>query len=127
MAAIDWGMYPVFHPKRYEDCAANTRTSGPACGDATALGAIRRSVIIMSIGGPAYQPLDDMLQKAYEQGMVIVVAASNYNADACGYSPARSPNATTVAAIDQSDSRPDWSNCKKLSVFVDLVSLPPIS
>lgn len=66
----------------------------------------------MSIGGPAYQPLDDMVQKAHEQGMVMVVAAGNYYADACGYSPARAPNATTVAAIDRSDSRPD---CKWFS------------
>ncbi|KAK8089007.1 peptidase S8/S53 domain-containing protein [Apiospora hydei] len=87
MAAIDW-----------------------ACGNATALGMIKRSVINMSIGGSAYQPLDDMVQRAYAQGMTVVVAASNYGADACGYSPARGANATTVAAIDKSDGRAGWSN-----------------
>lgn len=80
----------------------------------------------MSIGGPAYQPLDDMVQKAHEQGMVVVVAASNYGADACGYSPARAPNATTVAAIDKSDTRPD---CTWLSFSFLFFSkpLPPPS
>lgn len=87
MAAIDW-----------------------ACGNATALGAVKRSVINMSIGGSTYQPLDDMVQRAYAQGMTVVVAASNYGADACTYSPARGANATTVAAIDKADSRPGWSN-----------------
>ncbi|KAK8114582.1 hypothetical protein PG999_006651 [Apiospora kogelbergensis] len=87
MAAIDW-----------------------ACGNATALGMIKRSVINMSIGGSTYQPLDDMVQHAYAQGMTVVVAASNYGADACTYSPARGANATTVAAIDKSDGRPGWSN-----------------
>ncbi|KAK8056209.1 Subtilisin-like protein [Apiospora rasikravindrae] len=87
MAAIDW-----------------------ACGNATALGMIKRSVINMSIGGSTYQPLDDMVQRAYAQGMMVVVAASNYGADACGYSPARGANATTVAAIDKSDGRAGWSN-----------------
>lgn len=81
-----------------------------ACGNATALGMIKRSVINMSIGGSTYQPLDDMVQHAYAQGMTVVVAASNYGADACTYSPARGANATTVAAIDKSDGRPGWSN-----------------
>lgn len=81
-----------------------------ACGNATALGMIKRSVINMSIGGSNYQPLDDMVQRAYAQGMTVVVAASNFGADACGFSPARGPNATAVAAIDKSDTRPSWSN-----------------
>lgn len=71
---------------------------------------IKRSVINMSIGGSTYQPLDDMVQRAHAQGMTVVVAASNYGADACGFSPARGANATAVAAIDKSDARPNWSN-----------------
>ncbi|KAI2606673.1 subtilisin-like protein [Hypoxylon sp. NC1633] len=81
-----------------------------AVNDAQAQGRISQSVINMSIGGPKYQALDDCVTKAIGAGMTIVVAASNYGADACTYSPASSPEAITVAAIDESDKRPDWSN-----------------
>ncbi|KAI0125611.1 peptidase S8/S53 domain-containing protein [Xylariales sp. AK1849] len=81
-----------------------------AVGDATSRKCIQRSVINMSIGGPTFQPLDDMVASAVSKGMTIVVAASNYGANASDYSPARSPAAITVAAIDRSDTRPSWSN-----------------
>lgn len=64
----------------------------------------------MSIGGTTFQPMDDMVAKAVASGMTVVVAASNYGADASGYSPARSPQAITVGAIDRTDTRPSWSN-----------------
>ncbi|KAH8676129.1 peptidase S8/S53 domain-containing protein [Xylariales sp. PMI_506] len=87
MAAIDW-----------------------AVGDARARDVLDRSVINMSIGGPAYQPIDDMITRASATGVTVVVAASNYGADASAYSPARCAAAITVAAIDQTDTRPSWSN-----------------
>ncbi|KAK9783387.1 putative Peptidase S8/S53 domain-containing protein [Seiridium cardinale] len=90
MAAIDW-----------------------AVGDAKARNVITRSVINMSIGGPTFQPLDDMVANATASGMTIVVAASNYGVDASTYSPARALGAITVAAIDRSDTRPSWSNYGK--------------
>jgi subtilisin family serine protease len=64
----------------------------------------------MSIGGPTFQPLDDMVASASAAGITVVVAASNFGLDVAGYSPARSPSAVTVAAIDRSDTRPGWSN-----------------
>ncbi|ETS87191.1 hypothetical protein PFICI_01019 [Pestalotiopsis fici W106-1] len=81
-----------------------------AVGDAKARKAITRSVINMSIGGTTFQPLDDLVSNATASGMSIIVAASNYGADASGYSPARAPGAITVAAVDQGDARPPWSN-----------------
>ncbi|KAK6216286.1 hypothetical protein LQW54_003677 [Pestalotiopsis sp. IQ-011] len=81
-----------------------------AAGDAKARKATTRSVINMSIGGPTFQPLDDLVSNATAAGMTIVVAASNYGADASGYSPARAPGAITVAAVDTGDTRPSWSN-----------------
>jgi subtilisin family serine protease len=79
-------------------------------GDATARKIITSSVINMSIGGATFQPVDDMVAKAVAAGMTVVVAASNYGADASGFSPARSPQAITVGAIDRTDTRPSWSN-----------------
>ncbi|KAH8204373.1 hypothetical protein TruAng_001424 [Truncatella angustata] len=81
-----------------------------AVGDAQARRSITRSVVNMSIGGPAFQPMDDVVSKANAAGMTMVVAASNDNADASKYSPARSPGAITVAAIDRTDTRAPFSN-----------------
>ncbi|KAI0148039.1 subtilisin-like protein [Hypoxylon sp. NC0597] len=81
-----------------------------AVEDALSQNRITRSVINMSIGGPKFQALDDCVKNAVGVGMTIVVAASNYGADACTYSPASAPDAITVAAIDESDARPNWSN-----------------
>ncbi|KAI1090663.1 subtilisin-like protein [Rostrohypoxylon terebratum] len=81
-----------------------------AVEDAQSQGMIARSVINMSIGGPKYQPLNDCVKNAVDAGMTIVVAACNYGVNACTYSPASAPEAITVAAVDESDTRPDWSN-----------------
>lgn len=78
--------------------------------DANTQNRITRSVINMSIGGPKFQALDDAVKSAVGAGMTIVVAASNYGEDACKYSPASAPESITVAAVDESDNRPGWSN-----------------
>jgi subtilisin family serine protease len=96
-----------------------------AVGDAKKRKVINRSVINMSIGGPAYQILDQAVQAAVSAGMTVVVAASNYGQNACNYSPARSPYAISVAAIDQSDTRPYWSNYGScVGVFAPGVDIP---
>lgn len=102
-----------------------------AVTDAKGRRQITRSVINMSIGGPTFQPLDDMVASASAAGMTVVVAASNYGEDVAEYSPARAPSAITVAAIDRSDTRPAWSNYGQgVALFapgVDIASAWPSS
>jgi hypothetical protein len=86
------------------------RLSLIAVADARARKILARSVLNMSIGAAANPAVDDMVAQVTATGMTVVVAASNYGDDASNYSPARAPEAITVAAIDTSDTRPSWSN-----------------
>ncbi|RWS18323.1 hypothetical protein B4U80_09299, partial [Leptotrombidium deliense] len=54
----------------------------------------------MSLGGGSNTFVDDTVNLAYDNGKVVVVAAGNYAADSCLFSPARAPKAYTVAASD---------------------------
>ncbi len=64
----------------------------------------------MSLGGGASQALDDAVQGAITDGITMVVAAGNSNANACNYSPARAPNAITLGASTATDARASFSN-----------------
>ncbi|KAI8652524.1 hypothetical protein NCS57_01316600 [Fusarium keratoplasticum] len=64
-----------------------------------------RSVINLSLGGPASQAWTAAIASAYKSGILAVVAAGNGDEDgnplpASGQSPANAPNALTVGAID---------------------------
>ena len=47
---------------------------------------------------------------AYSNGVTMVVAAGNSNANACNYSPSSEPTAITVGATTSSDARASYSN-----------------
>jgi len=64
----------------------------------------------MSLGGGASQALDDAVQGAISDGITMVVAAGNSGANACNYSPARTPNAITLGASGATDARASFSN-----------------
>jgi len=68
------------------------------------------AVANMSLGGALSPALNDAVQSAVAAGIVMVVAAGNDAADACGYSPASEPSALTVAATDSSDTSASFSN-----------------
>lgn len=68
------------------------------------------SVVNMSLGGGASSTLDSAVNNLIGKGVVVVVAAGNSTADACTSSPARVPNAITVAASDVSDNFAYFSN-----------------
>jgi len=68
-----------------------------------------KGVLSMSITGPYSASLNQALVEAADQGFIVVVAAGNYNDDACNYSPASTMgDIVTVAAISQGDHR--WTN-----------------
>jgi subtilisin family serine protease len=70
----------------------------------------RRAVINMSLLGPQTPILDQAVEAAFRDNVVSVVAAGNYNEDACSYSPSGAPSAITVGATSITDTRPSFSN-----------------
>jgi len=71
-----------------------------------------KSVANLSLGGGAYQAVDDAVNALVASGVLTAVAAGNSNANACNYSPARAVDATTVGSTDltTSDIRSSFSN-----------------
>jgi len=68
------------------------------------------SIGSMSLGGGKSATLNSAVANAVSQGLVMVVAAGNDNRDACNYSPASTPEAITVAASDNKDTKATFSN-----------------
>jgi len=54
--------------------------------------------------------MDTAINNSIASGVTYSVAAANFGADACNFSPARVPNALTVAAVASNDARPGYSN-----------------
>jgi cerevisin len=67
-------------------------------------------VISMSLGGIFSPTLDNAVNKAVDDGVVVVVAAGNDGSNACLYSPARASKAITVGATNIRDERASFSN-----------------
>ncbi|MET8326544.1 S8 family serine peptidase [Streptomyces sp. NPDC005181] len=68
------------------------------------------SVANMSLGGSADPALDAAVQKAISSGVTFAVAAGNESADASEGSPARVPEAITVASSTVDDEQSSFSN-----------------
>ena len=68
------------------------------------------SVANMSLGGGADEALDAAVQKAVASGVTFGVAAGNESSDAGQGSPARVPEAITVASSTVDDQQSDFSN-----------------
>ena len=73
------------------------------------------AVANMSLGGGASTALDQAAQRSIADGVTYAVAAGNGNRggraqDACNYSPARVPEALTIGATNNTDTKASWSN-----------------
>ncbi len=68
------------------------------------------AVANLSIGGPSDSNLDAAVQGTIDDGITVVVAAGNASTDACTDSPARVPDALTVAASTITDGQASFSN-----------------
>ncbi|GAP69292.1 subtilase family [Bacteroidales bacterium 6E] len=80
--------------------------------DYVAGAAISGDVANLSLGGPAYQALDDAILRLAAKGVNVSLAAGNSADDATKYSPARvnGPNIYTVSAMDANDVWAYFSN-----------------
>ena len=68
------------------------------------------AVANMSLGAGVSSTLNAAIQNSIASGVVYVVAAGNSAADACGFSPASTPEALTVAATTDQDGQASYSN-----------------
>lgn len=109
-------------PVRVLDCAGSGTTSGVIAGvDWVAANYVAGTPAVanLSLGGGISSSLDTAINNLINRGVTVVVAAGNSAADACGTSPARVPNAITVAASDSRDAFATFSN---YGSCVDLVA-----
>ncbi|MFM7062795.1 MAG: S8 family peptidase, partial [Actinomycetes bacterium] len=100
-------------PVRVLDCAGSGWTSGVVDGINWMIShhqAGEPAVANLSLGGSYSAVLNDAVARAVADGITVVVAAGNSNADACQSSPASAPSAITVAASTSADVKAAYSN-----------------
>lgn len=100
-------------PVRVLNCSGSGSNSGVISGIDWAVThhtGTTPAVMNLSLGSAASPAVDSAINRAIADGIVVVVAAGNSNANACGASPARVPDAITVGASTNTDARASFSN-----------------
>ena len=103
---------------RVLDCGGSGSWSGVIAGidDVVAHHAAGTPAVSnLSLGGGASTTVDDAVRRMIADGVTSAVAAGNGNQggraqDACKYSPARVPDAITIGATNNTDTKTSWSN-----------------
>lgn len=105
---------------RVLDCSGSGAVSGVVAGiDWVHSNHVGPAVANMSLGGDPSAAIDEAVKSATAAGVTIVVAAGNSAQDACLESPARAPEAITVAASKSDDTIAAFSNFGKC---VDIIA-----
>ncbi|KXN71760.1 subtilisin-like protein, partial [Conidiobolus coronatus NRRL 28638] len=71
---------------------------------------VKGNVISMRLAGGLNESLNTAVNDAVDQGVISIIAAGNYNKDACEYSPGSAKKAITVGSIDVNDTKAGNSN-----------------
>ncbi|KJZ72836.1 hypothetical protein HIM_07780 [Hirsutella minnesotensis 3608] len=95
---------------RYANMSAVLDGFNWAVNDIIAKNRTRSAVINMSLGGPFSAVFNVAVEKAAKSGVIMIVASGNSAENASGWSPASSPNAITVGAIDRDWRQAEYSN-----------------
>lgn len=69
-----------------------------------------KAVANLSLSTGVSSQLNSAITSLFNAGVIVAVAASNNNADACNYSPASAPVALTVGASTVGDTKASFSN-----------------
>ncbi|XP_072177250.1 extracellular serine proteinase-like [Diadema setosum] len=96
---------------RVLDCNGRGTLTGLLDGlDWVRKNAKKPAIVSMSLTSIGSDALDAAVNDVYNDGITVVAAAGNDEADACYYSPGRNPNVLTVAATNDNDNEPAFSN-----------------
>ena len=72
---------------------------------------MKPAVVNMSLGGNGSNAtMENAVRKSIAAGFTYALAGGNSGQDACGFTPARTPEAITVGAVDQAGKRSVWNS-----------------